>query len=128
MIILRRTAYIVAIVLCVNIAAWALVNRGILEQPWGGVINGISYSGYREGDTANRLSDADIERDMALLSGHVTSVRVYGVGDGLDRTVPAAARHNLNVTLGAWISRDNAANAQEVAHAVDLVHQNQNIK
>src|SRR6202012_2308888 len=58
----------------------------------------------------------------------VNSVRVYGVGDGLDRVVPAAARHNINVTLGAWIGRDNAANAQEVAHAVDLVHQNQNVK
>jgi len=125
---LQRTLLIVALVFVANMAAWAIVNRGILEQPWGGVINGVSYSGYREGDAANHTSDADIEHDMSVLSGKVGSVRVYGVRDGLDRVPAAAARHDLNVTLGAWISRDPGANAEEVGHLIDVVHANPNIK
>jgi cellulose synthase/poly-beta-1,6-N-acetylglucosamine synthase-like glycosyltransferase/exo-beta-1,3-glucanase (GH17 family) len=126
--VLRRTTAIIVIVLLANIAAWALVNRGILDEPWGGVINGVSYSGWREGDTANHLSDAEIDRDMGVLAGHVASVRVYGVGDGLDHIVTAAAHHNINVTLGAWIGRDHDANQQEVAHLIDVVHANPNVK
>jgi exo-beta-1,3-glucanase (GH17 family)/cellulose synthase/poly-beta-1,6-N-acetylglucosamine synthase-like glycosyltransferase len=128
MLTLRRTALILALVLLANFAAWALVNRGASERPWGGTLNGISYSGYQAGDEAGKLSDADIDRDMGVLEGHTNSVRIYGVSDGLDRIVPAAGRHNINVTLGAWISRDKAANAQEVAHLIDVVHANPNVK
>jgi exo-beta-1,3-glucanase (GH17 family)/cellulose synthase/poly-beta-1,6-N-acetylglucosamine synthase-like glycosyltransferase len=128
MLTIRRLAFVLALVLCANFAAWALVNQSTAERPWGGVINGLSYSGWREGDETNKMPDADIERDMAILAGHTNSIRTYGVGDGLDRIAGAAARHNINVTLGAWISRDKAANAAEVAHLIDTVHANPNVK
>jgi glycosyltransferase involved in cell wall biosynthesis len=127
MLIIRRLASIIAIVITLNFALWALVNRSVEERAWGGIINGLSYSGYMEGDTANRFSDDDIEHDMAALEGHTISIRVYGVGDGLERIVPAAGRHNIQVKLGAWISRDAKKNAEEVAHAIELVHANPNV-
>ncbi len=124
----QRAVFVLLIVLFANFAAWDLVNQGSAERPWGGILNGISYSGYQAGDEAGKLSDADIDRDMGVLAGHTSSVRTYGVSDGLDRIVAAAARHNISVTLGAWISRDKAANAQEVAHVIDVVHANPNVK
>lgn len=128
MLTLRRLTVILALVLTVNFAVWALVNRSVSERAWGGIINGLSYNGYQAGDTANRLSDADIDRDMATLAGRTNGIRVYGVSDGLDRIVTAAGRYNINVNLGAWISRDAAASAQELAHAIDVVHANPNVK
>lgn len=128
MLTIKRLALVFAIILLANFLAWALVNQGEAERPWGGVINGLSYSGYQAGDEANKLSDADIERDMGILAGHALSIRTYGVSDGLDRIVTAAGHHNLAVSVGAWISRDKAANAAEVAHLVDVVHANPSVK
>ncbi|HEU0117945.1 MAG TPA: glycosyltransferase [Alphaproteobacteria bacterium] len=125
---ISRLALILTIVLLANFGVWALVNQSVSERAWGGVINGLSYSGYQEGDEANHTSDADLERDMATLEGHSMAVRIYGVGDGLDRIVPIAARHHLNVNLGAWLSKDAGANAQEVAHAIDITNANPNVK
>lgn len=125
MLILKRLALITTLVLLANFAVWALVNQSVSERAWGGVINGVSYSAYKAGETA--LSDAVIERDMAALEGQTHTIRLYGVSDGLERVVVAAARHHINVNLGAWISRDAGANAQEVAHAIDVARANPNV-
>jgi len=128
MLTLRRAALIIALVLFANFCAWAIVNRGANEQPWGGTLNGVSYSGYKAGDEANKLSDDEIDGDLAALEGHANAIRTYGVSDGLDRIPVIAARHHLDVTLGAWISHDPAANAAEVAHLVEVVRANPNVK
>ncbi|HUY67812.1 MAG TPA: glycosyltransferase [Alphaproteobacteria bacterium] len=128
MLTIRRLALVIALVLCANFAAWAVVNQSTAERPWGGVINALSFSGWQEGDEADKLSDAEIDRDMAILAGHVNSIRIYGVSDGLDRIVAAAGRHGIDVTLGAWISRDPAANAAEVARLIDVARANSNVK
>lgn len=126
--ILRRVSLILILAFCANFGVWALVNQSVNERAWGGVINGLSYSGYRTGDAKNRFSDDEIERDMALLSGRVSSIRVYGVSDGLDRIVDAAQRHGINVNLGAWISTDAGANAREIAHFIELARSHANVK
>ncbi|MDX2028063.1 MAG: glycosyltransferase [Alphaproteobacteria bacterium] len=128
MLTIRRVALVLALVLLANFAVWALVNPSVSERAWGGVINGLSYSGYQAGSTVGRLSDEDIERDMALLAGHANGIRIYGVSDGLDRIVTAAARHGIDVNLGAWISPDAGANAQEIGRAIDIAHANPNVK
>ena len=127
MLALRRTAIVSLVVLAANFAVWAGVNRGIMERPWGGQINGLSYSGYMAGDAKNRFSDATIDADMAFLARNARAIRAYGVSDGLDRIIPAAERHNLNVIAGAWIGGDAKANAQEVAHLIELARSNKNI-
>ncbi|MER2520421.1 MAG: glycosyltransferase, partial [Bdellovibrionales bacterium] len=125
---LRRVSIILILAFCANFAVWGLVNQSVNERAWGGVINGLSYSGYRAGDASHRFSDDDIERDMALLSGRVSSIRVYGVSDGLDRIVDAAQRHGITVNLGAWISTDAGVNAREVARAIDIARGHSNVK
>jgi exo-beta-1,3-glucanase (GH17 family)/cellulose synthase/poly-beta-1,6-N-acetylglucosamine synthase-like glycosyltransferase len=124
----RRLISVTALVLLANFAVWALVNQSVSERAWGGVINGLSYSGWQAGDTSNHLFDADIDRDMASLAGHTSAIRTYGVADGLDRIAAIAGKHNIDVNLGAWISPDAAANQQEMARAVDTVRANPNVK
>ncbi len=128
MLALRRLTLVLVLVTLANFGVWALVNQSVSERAWGGVINSLSYSGYREGDEGNRLSDAEIEHDMSVLEGKTNAIRVYGVNDGLDRIVAAAARHHVDVILGAWISRNPGANAQEVTHALDLARANPNVR
>jgi exo-beta-1,3-glucanase (GH17 family)/cellulose synthase/poly-beta-1,6-N-acetylglucosamine synthase-like glycosyltransferase len=124
----RRIIPIIAFVLLANFAVWALVNQSVSERAWGGIINGMSYSGYQAGDADHRLSDDDIDRDMATLAGQTASVRIYGVSDGLDRIVISAGRHGIDVNLGAWLSPDQAKNKEEVAHAISLARANPNVK
>lgn len=127
-IVFKRLIPIFLIVLLANFCIWALVNQSVSERSWGGLISGLSYSGYKAGDAEHKRSDDDIDHDLAVLENHTNSIRTYGVSDGLDRIPGIAARHNLNVTLGAWISPDPGANAIEIAHAIDVVHANPNIK
>ncbi|MDE2029751.1 MAG: glycosyltransferase [Alphaproteobacteria bacterium] len=124
---LHRAASIIAFVLLANFAIWALVNQSVAERAWGGDINSLSYSGWQAGDKSNHLTDAQIDRDMTVLAGHVNAIRTYGVSDGLDRIVPIAAKHGINVILGAWISPDDARNKEEIAHAVDVARANKNV-
>ncbi len=124
----RHTVPITALVLLANFAIWAVVNQSVSEKAWGGVINGMSYSGYQAGDADNRLSDEDIDKDMSTLAGQTASIRVYGVSDGLDRIVPIAGKHGIDVNLGAWLSRDDAKNKEEIAKAISVARANPNVK
>jgi len=125
---LHRLAVIVTAVMAINFAVWAIVNRGALERPWGGLINSLSYSGYQSGDSANKYSDSVIDRDMELLSTKTYSIRTYGISDGLDRIVSFAGKHGLMVTPGAWLGPDSKTNAHEVAHLIDIARSNPNIR
>ncbi len=125
---LKRLIPILFIVYALNFLIWASVNPSVLERPWSGIINSVSYSGYQAGDTSHHLSDDSIKRDMDLISTRVNAVRIYGVSDGLDRIVTAAGQSNLSVNLGAWISRDPAANVREITSVVDIAKANTNVK
>lgn len=125
---LHRTATILLIVIIANFAIWAAVNRGILEQPWGGTISGLSYSAYMAGDNGHHLSDEVLEKDISFLAKNTNAIRTYGVSDGLDRIVTIAKRHNLTVLPGAWIGPDAKANADEVDKLIQLVQTNDNIR
>ncbi len=125
---LQRPLLVALIVLAVNFAVWAVINRGASEQTWGGVINSLSYSAYQANDKDNYLSDDAIDRDMAFLAQHTNAIRTYGLSDGLDRIIPIAAKHKLNVIVGAWISPDMNANNQEIARLIDIVKANPNVQ
>lgn len=128
MTVVRRLLAVILIVLSANFAVWSFLNQSVSERAWSGIISGVSYSGYQQGDGDHRLTDQEIDRDMAALEGHAARIRIYGVGDGLDRIVAAAERHHLEVNLGAWISRDSAASAEEVRRAIEVVHAHSNVK
>jgi len=125
--LLQRTAFVITIVIAANFAVWGLINRGESERPWGGIINSLSYSGYMAGDKDSRFSDETIENDMELLSGRTTAIRLYGVSDGLDRVVTAAAKNDIEVFAGAWIGPDAKTNSQEIDKLVEVAHANKNV-
>ncbi len=115
----RRPLAVALVVIGLNAALWTLVNRGVFERPWGGRLGGLSYSGYQIGDASARLSDETIERDVTFLASRTASLRTYGLADGLDRIIAAAARHGLSVVTGAWIGPDERFNNEELDRLID---------
>lgn len=112
----------IAIVLALAIADARPVG---LPSPGADTVPCLSYAPFRRpGATplgvGTRVTPAQIAADLAVLRTRTGCVRTYGVSHGLD-AVPAAARTlGMRVRLGAWIGRDAAQNAAELALAVRL--------
>lgn len=128
MFLFRRTILVISIVIVANFSVWALVNRGMKGRPWGGLINSLSYSGWQSGDKENQFPDEIIDKDMKMLSAYVSSIRTYGVSDGLDRIATIAAKHGIEIYLGGWIGKDSGKNAEETRLLIEAVKNNPNVK
>ncbi len=112
-----------------NLAFWAWLNQPHFAQPWNGVITGVSFNPMRldHDPAANSFpSPQEIEQDLALLQDKVHAVRTYSVGNGFDVIPELAKRYGLNVSLGAWIGKDNDANQREIESLIALSRQNHN--
>ncbi|NEV61461.1 glycosyltransferase [Thiorhodococcus minor] len=100
-----------------TVAAWWLLNRPNDEPPWPTRIQGFSFSPMQADDDPSQdrfPSVEEIEGDLALLEGKVHAVRTYTVEGTLASVPSLAAKHELNVTLGAWIGDKPEENEQEL--------------
>lgn len=123
----RVNIFIAVAVAALSILLWALANRPDMEPTWPGTIQGFAFSPMRADDNPieNRLpSVEEIDQDLALLEHKTHAVRTYGVGGSLGEIPQLARRHNINVTLGASISADQEANAQEVQNLINIADSN----
>ncbi|MDX2203399.1 MAG: beta-(1-6) glucans synthase [Hyphomicrobiaceae bacterium] len=86
----------------------------------------LSYAPFRDGQTpldpTTVIPPAQIEEDLARLALLTGCVRIYSVDMGLDRVPELAARHNLQVLLGIWISGESRRNREQIAAAVALAN------
>ncbi len=129
---MRASAWGVLLLLVLgNIGAWALSNRPTTpEKLWSGTISGVAFSPYQEHQNpqdGRHPSRADIERDVAVVAPFVRSIRTYTATDGLEVTPEIAAKYDLDVTAGAWISGDLGKNEQEINSLVRLTRANKNV-
>lgn len=88
----------------------------------------LSYTPFRgaasplEPATA-RVSEAEIEEDLAKLAPATRCVRTYSaVGFHLDRVPEIATRHGLKVLQGIWLSPDPQANRREIEAGIALAN------
>ncbi|MEZ5531294.1 MAG: glycosyltransferase [Steroidobacteraceae bacterium] len=111
-------------------ALWALWNRPTPEPPWPARIQGFAFSPFAQGQdpALQRMpSEADIDRDLALLSGKTNAVRTYSTLGSLGAVPRLADAHDINVALGAWIDSDRAANERELDGAISLARTHRNV-
>jgi len=84
----------------------------------------VSYAPFRGSqtpfDAGLVVPPAQIDADIAALAARFRCVRTYAVDQGLGRVPEAARRHGMTVLLGAWIGRDEKANARQVDEAVRM--------
>lgn len=106
---------------------WAVVNQPDVEPPWPTTIQGFCFSPMRATQAPEKgqfPSIAEIDDDLALLTGQAYAVRTYSVESTLGEVAPLASARHLNVMLGAWISKDEAANKEEIDKFIQVFREN----
>jgi len=127
----RLTNWVIGIaVAIISLSLWAYINRPHTLPEWPERVTGFSYSPYQlDQDPREKRypSLAEIESDMALLSGKAIALRTYSVENTLAQIPALARKHNLNVALGAYLSYDDERNAWEFPLLLDVARNNPNV-
>ena len=115
----------------ITLGTWALLNRPDKDvPPWPKQVSGYAYSPFRANQspiTGVYPTEQQIDEDMALLSRQTHHIRTYSVA-GIQGEIPRiAARHGLQVTVGAWLTDQREANLAEIARLIEVVKANKNI-
>lgn len=127
----RRNLIVIALALILNLGFWSWLNWPQQEEAWSGVIRGVSFAPFSNAHNPISKIDPtpeDITRDLQLVSGQVNSVRTYSVLNGLDVVPDLAKPYGLDVTLGAWLDKNQDTNGQEVEKIITLANQHDNVK
>ena len=119
----RPNLLITLTIAMLTIGLWALLDQAADEPPWPERIQGFSFSPMRQqhNPMKGRYPSVDeIDQDLALLAGKAHAVRTYSVAGTLSMIPKLAAKHHLNVALGAWIGSNPEANEVEIAQLIQL--------
>ena len=125
----KTIVFFVTLILLVlaNLAFWAYLNQPQNAREWDGTMMGLSFNPMRRHHDPFKKhypNQWEIEEDIALLENKAHAIRTYSVNNGFDKIPELAQKHNINVTLGAWIDKDAASNQQEVDRLIALSRQN----
>lgn len=125
---IRKIAIFVVLILLViiNYSIWSRINNPLHLQPWTKTTLGVTYDPMRKEDTQSNdliINPDNIDSDLALLSDQVHAVRTYSMLKGQDVITDLADKHDLNITLGAWIGGDLDKNKQEIDKLVEIARQ-----
>ena len=107
----------------VTISVWAWINRPDTEPPWPPVIQGFSFSPMRANNNpllGSYPTVQEIEEDLVLLRGKTNSVRTYTLEGTLAEIPALAAKHGINVALGAWLDTRLDHNDAEIKRLLEI--------
>ncbi|MCW3475788.1 glycosyltransferase [Limobrevibacterium gyesilva] len=126
-------ATLLAVLLCACLAmlAWAGVNRPAAVPDFHGRVAGLAFSPFQRGQSPEDGSfptTEEIRRDLATAAGITDRIRTYTVQGRMADIPRLAAGMNLHVTLGAWLSRDAAANRQELDRLIETARGAHNVE
>jgi exo-beta-1,3-glucanase (GH17 family)/cellulose synthase/poly-beta-1,6-N-acetylglucosamine synthase-like glycosyltransferase len=128
---MTRSNILISIAVAVlTFSVWAYLNRPEQEPAWPTKIQGFSFSPMREGQnplTQNFPSEAEIDADLALLSGKTHAIRTYTVEDVEAKVPELAQKHKINVTLGAWIDARLEKNEKEIETLLSITRTTHNV-
>jgi exo-beta-1,3-glucanase (GH17 family)/cellulose synthase/poly-beta-1,6-N-acetylglucosamine synthase-like glycosyltransferase len=120
----RAALWMPVLVALLTVGLWALLNRPEDEPPWPSRIQGIAFApmrAHQDPRVGHYPSIEEIDADLALLARHVQGVRTYEVRDTLAAIPGLAAAHGIDVTIGAWLGPDRAANRAEIKGLVGIL-------
>lgn len=125
---MNRSSLIITFIMgCLAVLLWKVVNAPNIEPSWPSKIQGFCFSPFREGQSPSKQiypTVEQIDRDLAILAGDVHAIRAYTVEDTLAEIPRLAAARGLNVVLGAWITRDNPRNDEEIDKLIKIYREN----
>ena len=122
----RINVTITVAIAALTISLWAWINRPDTEPPWPEMIQGFSFSPMRADDNpmlGKYPTLEEIEQDLILLKGKTHAVRTYTLEGPLAEIPALAAKHGINVALGAWIDARLQKNEGEISKLLQVAHQ-----
>jgi exo-beta-1,3-glucanase (GH17 family)/cellulose synthase/poly-beta-1,6-N-acetylglucosamine synthase-like glycosyltransferase len=114
-----------------TIAVWGYANRPTPEPAWPSRVQGFAFQPFQKDQdpvAGDMPTPAQVEGDLALLAGKALSVRTYSSLGTLGEVPALAAKHRLNVTVGAWIGRDRELNDREIEKVIQLANRHKNVE
>jgi len=109
---------------------WALINRPVSAPNWPEQISGFSYSPFQQGQYPQKdqyPSDDEMRRDLEIMSKLTDNIRTYSVDGTLGDIPKLAEEFGLRVTIGIWISPDQARNEREIQTAIELANNSRSV-
>ncbi len=91
-------------------------------------VSGLNFSPYLHGQDPNvptPISAAQIRARLELVAPYTEWVRTFGVSNGLENSGRIAHDLHLNIAMEAWLSRDLAANDQEISTLIARAQANE---
>ncbi len=103
-----------------TLGAWRLLNEPAQAPDIRGLIHGAAYQPYRKNQspTGAPPTVADIDADLALLSGHMRAVRTYSSLGALAELPALAEGYGLDVVQGIWVDGDRERARREIEAGV----------
>ncbi len=125
---MTKANFLISIAIAVvSISFWGFLNQPENEPPWPSRIQGFSFSpmqAWNDPTKKKQPTEEEIETDLKLLADTTNAVRTYTV-EGSQAKIPVIARkYGINVTLGAWISKDLKENDEQIATVIRLAKEN----
>ena len=127
---MRTVAAVLALVACVHVGLWALLQTETTAPDIERQLASVSYSPFAHSDHPDgqdRPTAAQIRADLKAIAPYTKAIRTYSSTGGAELVPPIAAEFGLRVTVGAWISKDQARNEREIRAAIELARHNSNV-
>ncbi|MBB1606438.1 MULTISPECIES: glycosyltransferase [unclassified Pseudomonas] len=109
---------------------WALYNRPVSAPDWPESISGFSFSPFRldQSPQSGRFpSDEQIRADLELVSRMTENIRTYSTKGSLSDIPFLAEEYGMRVSLGIWISADEAENEAEIARGIEIANRSRSV-
>jgi exo-beta-1,3-glucanase (GH17 family)/cellulose synthase/poly-beta-1,6-N-acetylglucosamine synthase-like glycosyltransferase len=106
------------------LAVWAVANQPVSPPDITRPVGGLAFSPFQRGQSpqdGNLPSAAEIRADLRIAAGISGQVRSYTVQGEMANLPAMASGLGLRLSIGAWLSADEAANAVEQARLIRAV-------
>jgi exo-beta-1,3-glucanase (GH17 family)/cellulose synthase/poly-beta-1,6-N-acetylglucosamine synthase-like glycosyltransferase len=126
---MRSVASVVALVACLHVAVWALLERRITAPEFSQLLTSISYAPFEGNpeDANSRPTTAQIRADLKTIAPYTRSIRTYSSTSGIQAVPEIANEFGLKVTVGAWLDNNAKRNERELRSAIELVKKHRNV-
>jgi exo-beta-1,3-glucanase (GH17 family)/cellulose synthase/poly-beta-1,6-N-acetylglucosamine synthase-like glycosyltransferase len=127
---MRTVAAVLTLVVCAHAGLWAVLRTQAPAPNINRQLASVSYSPFAHADhpdSGNRPTAAQIRADLKAIAPFTKAIRTYSSTGGAELVPPIAAEFGLRVTVGAWISKDQARNEREIRAAIELARHNSNV-
>jgi exo-beta-1,3-glucanase (GH17 family)/cellulose synthase/poly-beta-1,6-N-acetylglucosamine synthase-like glycosyltransferase len=125
----RVIGIIIGLMACAHAVIWILHSKHPTAAVVGEKLSSVSYNRFA-GPPSARLpvAEAQIRTDLEVIASQARAIRTYSSTGGFELVPKIAGELGLDVTLGAWIDKNDDRNQREIASAVSLAKRNPNVK